>query len=513
MARSRLRWPQTCTLLLLGGAGLVGGCHKLFGEYEIVEEPPPPPPPTTLCVASDLRCVGPFLYTCGSDQSSWVYQDTCLSEAHCRSREGGCMTCVPGEYRCTDKALEVCQETGSWTLAEDCGDANACNLNSDSCRPCTPDEYQCQQGSLLRCTPEGVWARQAECSNPAACSVASDKLSGACAEPDARCTTPLMHVCDGAQLMRCTESGGQLVVIENCPSAALCDAAAADGQAQAGLLGTCLDACEPQAIRCVDAEFQRCSSAGRWEAVMGCGSKSACSAKLGVTGCAPCTPGALECNDGELRRCAPESESGWELVADCGAAALCNEAAGQCEAGACPAAGQTRCDDGLQKCKPDQSEWDVIAYCDGDLCNAHDAKCDTPLCEEDAKRCWEGTLQQCDDSLRGWDVIDTCADGETCSLEGCSPNPCQDGEYRCNDLYLESCVGAAWVRKERCATAALCHAEQQLCEPPHCEANQFDCAGSSLRRCSADRTEYDEVGDCAEDGLVCDEAIGACRAP
>src|SRR5688572_3856753 len=321
MARPRFRWPQTCSLVLLVAAGSLGGCHKIFGEYELVEEPPPPPPPTTLCVAGDLRCVGPFLYTCGADLQSWSYRETCLSDARCQSRDGGCKPCAAGEYRCEGTLLEVCDEDSSWGTAGDCGDAHACNLNSESCRPCTENEHECNEGVLRRCT-QGTWETLVACANQAACSVSPDKSSGTCATPDPRCTASLMHVCDGATLLRCTEARDRLVPIESCASASHCDAAAADLQAQTQLLATCLEECEPDAIRCADAELQRCSQDRVWSPLMACGSPGACSAKPGAVGCEPCTAGALECNDGQLRRCAPESQSGWEIVANCGAARL-----------------------------------------------------------------------------------------------------------------------------------------------------------------------------------------------
>lgn len=507
MARPRFRWPQTWTLLFLASAALLGGCHKLFGDYEVVGEPSPP---TTLCVAGDLRCVGPFLYTCGQDLESWTYVDTCSTEAHCRSRDGGCKPCAPGEHRCEGTKLEVCDESFAWREVEDCLDANACNLNSDSCRPCVENEHQCQGAALMRCSPELTWVLAQQCANPTACSVAPGKLSGSCAPVDPRCTTPQGHVCDGVQLLRCTDAMDRLIPIERCPSAAHCDAATADKQAEAGRLATCLDRCEAGAIRCVDAEFQRCSAEGAWTPEMTCASASACSAKAGSTGCEPCTSGALECNDGELRRCAPKSPGGWETVADCGVARLCNEAAGRCDAGGCSRAGQTRCDLSLERCKPDQSEWDSIDFCEGDLCNAHDAKCDRAACKKDARRCWGSALQQCDKSLRDWETLETCAEGETCTIEGCAPNACTDGEYRCNDVYLEACTGGVWLRKDRCATAALCDATSKSCEPPACEANSSICdEDMTLRRCRPDQTGYDR-SDCADAALICDPYAGKC---
>lgn len=511
MARPRIRWPQTCSLVLLVAAGSVGGCHKLFGEYEIVDEPPPPPPPTTLCVAGDLRCVGPFLYTCGPDLQSWSYQETCLSDAHCRSREGGCKPCVPGEHRCERAALEVCSDDWNWRLAENCGDAHACNPNSESCRTCTENEHECSQGVLRRCSADGTWMDVEQCANQAACRVASDKRSGMCALPDPRCTAPLMHVCDGATLLRCTESRDRLIPVESCASPAHCDAAAADQQAQAQLLATCLDECEPDTLRCVDAELQRCSQARVWAPVMACPSPGACSAKPEAAPCEACAAGTLECNDGKLRRCAPDSPSGWELVADCGVAELCNAAEGRCEEGGCPRAGQTRCDIGPQRCKPDRSEWDTIDICGKNLCNPHDAKCELPTCAAGARRCWNGNLEQCDDDLRGWSVIETCDDDETCSRDGCTRGGCSDGEYRCNDVYRETCVAGVWERVERCATAALCTAADQPCAPPACEANAYVCSDTTLRRCSTDRTGYTGGRDCADAGLTCDAYAGVCR--
>lgn len=508
MARSSSRWPQTFTLILLSGMGLVGGCQKIFGEFEIVEEPPPAPAPTTLCALGDLRCAGPFLYTCGPDENSWVEQETCLTARHCNSRDGGCRSCVPGDHRCDGSRLELCGDSG-WTLVEDCGDPNACNLNSDSCRPCTRDEYQCQGKTLMLCSAEQTWTLVAECSGEAACSVASDKRSGACAAVDERCTASGKHVCEDGVLKRCTESRDELVVVDQCERDDLCDAAAADRQAQDGKVGTCLTACEPDAVRCAGAEFQRCSGAGLWDTVMACDSPAACSAKPGSAGCSPCAPGALECNDGELRRCAPDSPNGWELVRDCGAAHLCNEGAGACEAGFCPVAGQTRCAAVMERCVSDQSHWDPIGLCEGDLCNAHDMQCDTPTCQENTKRCWEGTLQECKDSLRSWDTIEICDADETCSLEGCTRDACGEGEYRCNDVYLETCNAASWQRVERCTTHGLCDAEGQRCKAPACAVNEAECVGNSSRQCKSDQTGWVELGDCAPQ--VCHEASGKCR--
>ncbi|HEY6725885.1 MAG TPA: hypothetical protein VI197_17750 [Polyangiaceae bacterium] len=494
--------------MLLVAAGSLGGCHKIFGEYEVIEEPPPPPPPTTLCVAGDLRCVGPLLYTCGADLQSWTYLETCSSDARCLSREGGCKPCVSGEHRCEGATLEVCDEDFGWTTAGDCGHTDACNLNSESCRPCTENEHVCNQGALMRCSSERAWVLVEQCANQAACSVAPDKTSGSCAPVDPRCTASLMHVCDGATLLRCSESRDRLIPIESCISAAHCSAAAADQQAEAQLLGTCLQDCEPDTLRCVEAELQRCSTDRIWMPMMACASPGACSA---TSGCEPCTAGALECNDAELRRCAPERASGWEVVADCGVARLCNAAEGRCEAGGCPRAGQTRCDIGPERCKPDQSEWDTIDICDEDLCVAHDAKCEIPACAKGARRCWQGNLEQCDDSLRGWETLKKCDEDETCSLDGCSRSGCMDGEYRCNDVYRETCNGGKWERVERCATAALCTAADQPCAAPACEAKAYTCTDGTLRRCEADRAGYESSRDCEDAGLTCDAYAGACR--
>ena len=363
----------------------------------------------------------------------------------------------------------------------------------------------------MRCTPERTWVPEFQCANQAACSVTPDKSAGACAATDPRCTEPGLYVCDGTQLFRCSEAQDRLIPVESCESAAHCNAAAANEQAKTGFLGTCLTPCEPNAIRCVGAEFQRCSADGTWAPVMACASPNACSARVGSTGCEPCAPGALECNDGELRRCAPDSASGWEIVQDCGVARLCNEAEGRCVAGFCPRAGQTECNpkDGLRRCIPDQSDWNTIDICAGDLYNAPDVKCNLPACEEDARRCWEGAFQRCNESLRSWDTLQVCEDGETCSLDGCSPTPCTDDEFRCNDLYLERCANGVWEREQRCATAALCNATDKLCEPPQCEASAYVCDGATLKRCNVDRTGQIEA-DCGQ-GKVCDPYRGECR--
>lgn len=499
MPRPRSRWIRICTLLLVISGALFGGCQKILGEYEVVAEPP-----ITFCTASDKRCVGPSLYVCGPELDSWLYQKECRSAAHCASREGGCLACAPGEYRCSAGLLEVCGDDGDFTLAEDCGDANRCNLNSDSCRPCTVGEFQCNGANLMQCTAEKVWM-VTECDNEAACTVEPNRQQGVCAEPTCTAGT---HVCNGAKLMRCHQSGQQWVEIDTCASEAeVCDAAAADRQAENGLLGSCVEACKPDAARCVDATFQTCSALGTWQTMATCESPGTCSAKLDSAGCQSCTPGSLECNDGVLRRC---TEAGWELVKDCGSAALCNEAAGKCEAAACPLAGQTRCEaTGLQHCALDQSEWEEVTFCKGDLCNANDADCDPAACVKGAKRCWNNRLEACNPSLRDWDVVEECEAGETCSLEGCVASACDEGASRCNDIYRETCVEGVWEHLDRCATSALCDPSQPLCEPPVCEPGEFQCVGSSLRICADDQTQFDEFGQCHENE-ICDQDAGAC---
>lgn len=92
----------------------------------------------------------------------------------------------------------------------------------------------------------------------------------------------------------------------------------------------------------------------------------------------------------------------------------------------------------------------------------------------------------------GKDCGDGGADG------ACSS--CRPGDHRCQGQILQRCQSdnAGWEFADQCASAALCDAEQALCQPPLCTPDQYYCSETGqLRRCNLDQTGFDPVAQCA----------------
>jgi hypothetical protein len=134
-------------------------------------------------------------------------------------------------------------------------------------------------------------------------------------------------------------------------------------------------------------------------------------------------------------------------------------------------------------------------------------------CSVGQTRCFGNSFERCSNDLLGWQVVEQCADNETCSLDGCQSQACSPGAFRCNDVYLEQCTDAGWQRQNRCATRALCNAENGVCDQPMCGGTlgDFNCLGQSLQKCLPDRTKYDDFRYCATEGLTCDATTGTCK--
>lgn len=384
-----------------------------------------------------------------------------------------------------------------------------CHLNSDSCRACRVGEWQCNDDVLLQCLDQGdgpSWVQQGSACAPGSCSVSEDGMSATC--KPAQCNVPGEYQCDGNKLSRCSQSG-RLIEVELCDDPVLCNAEIANRLAGQEQLPGCQNACEPGTVRCSGAVLDTCTEAG-WVAGPTCGSPAECN--VTARGCAPCTVGSFECSDGELRQCT--ADHSWTLVEDCGAAVLCDAGTGECRRGNCPKPGQTECRaDGLHVCRVSDgtTEWVNQLTCDTSaLCNANDAACDAAVCARGTSRCWNNSRQRCRDDLTGWDVVEQCADDETCELDGCQPDGCVFGSFRCNHRYLETCEDGSWQRLERCATYALCNADAGECQEPVCDVGEFQCVNTFLSACKPARDDWDELINCADEQLTCSPTLGAC---
>jgi hypothetical protein len=519
-------WTPRCIILFAGcaiaAAALAPACQIVFGDFETANTPTDAGPtvPLTLCSAGQYRCSGAWLYACNASQDGWTQAAACDAAAHCDSANGRCAACSSGEHRCNGSSLETCNsDRTGWVIWAQCTSADECNLNSDSCRPCTPGEYQCDETRLRQCSAQQTWELVATCETAALCTVADNGLSGSCTP--SVCDSPGGHTCQGSQLLRCSPGLDRLQLVENCPTAALCDAAAADAMASSGRAGTCQPAvCQPGEVRCLGSELNQLSRCNAertgWEPIQTCENASQCNP--GQAACAPCTPGEQHCNGADLRRCSPEQI--WQLVDTCQTPALCNAAAGACTAPVCQPAGRVECNPGdpleLRKCAAAQDHWERLDVCvTAALCNANDRKCDPPACNAGDSRCDGIRFQICDSDRIGWETTQSCGAGEVCDLErGCSAELCSEGSLRCNDRYLEECTATGWQRRDRCATPALCSTSPSECLAPVCgqSLGEYRCLGQSLQRCSADRTAWEDFDTCPP-GTQCDAANGACVAP
>jgi hypothetical protein len=167
------------------------------------------------------------------------------------------------------------------------------------------------------------------------------------------------------------------------------------------------------------------------------------------------------------------------------------------------------------ECPVERDEWEPLEVCvTTELCNAGSQRCDPPVCDTDPRqyRCEDNNYQECADDRTGWETKQVCGTG-VCdlSVKGCSNVPCTEGEYRCNDIYLELCEAGSWERASRCATYALCDLEDRTCREPVCEEGEFQCVGGqSLQRCPPTRDEWQDVTTCSPD-TECDADLGRCR--
>jgi len=137
----------------------------------------------------------------------------------------------------------------------------------------------------------------------------------------------------------------------------------------------------------------------------------------------------------------------------------------------------------------------LVEQCvNGVLCNRDATSCEVPICPTSGvTRCRGNAQQKCRDDLTGWDEITQCSSPGSCDPDqGCLPAPCSTGDFRCNDVSLETCNNGTWVYQAACETRALCDAINHACTPATCDAGERQCQGNVLRRCNANRDGWDE---------------------
>jgi hypothetical protein len=451
------------------------GCQLVLGDFTVEGTPSPPAKPLdTVCAPNTYLCSGNQLQTCSDDRSEWKGIADCASADQCDPTAGTCRTCAAGEFACNGATLQTCDATGHWQ-------PNA--------------------------TP---------CDSPELCHVAVDRKAGT-VPPKSECApSPCPpgngHSCTGNRLERCSDGRDQLLLVDRCGSAALCDVAKADGQIAPGVLGTCQPpTCHFGQFACDGATLERCNDdQNGWTALTTCPDATSCNPLTGD--CTPCAPNATACSGSDLLRC---GTNGFAPVARCKAVELCNAALGRCDKPACSVAGALRCTADepprLEECGNDL-RWNLREACAGPtLCSVSAGRCLPPACELDDTRCVGQELQRCGDDRSRWVVKQTCSATEVCDPSGCLPAPCTEANARCNNGTFERCVSGTWVPLHRCGPPKLCNKDQG-CLPPECDASHGDysCNGAILVQCTAGIEA--EPLTCSGEQDVCDPDLPGCVA-
>lgn len=218
--------------------------------------------------------------------------------------------------------------------------------------------------------------------------------------------------CGENLLQRCNERGDGWVLLDQCGSAALCDAASV----------TCgTPACAPREHRCTSSGGLEVCNADRtaFEPLEQCRSAAFCSAVPGREGClgSACRAGRQQCNGPQIEQCR-EDRSGFDKVGEpCASAALCREGEMEfpyCAPPACTP-GQFACDGPvLSRCSDDAVRYIPIAECaSAEACSSTEQRCVSAECAPDTQRCRGAVLERCNPSGLFATVAD-CQSPELC---------------------------------------------------------------------------------------------------
>ncbi|HEY8945706.1 MAG TPA: hypothetical protein VIM73_15660, partial [Polyangiaceae bacterium] len=87
---------------------------------------------------------------------------------------------------------------------------------------------------------------------------------------------------------------------------------------------------------------------------------------------------------------------------------------------------------------------------------------------------------------------------------------CEAGTFRCNDEYLQSCVGAkaGWRGEDTCQTADLCDPKNERCNL--CKYGNYRCSGKAREACSEDGSKWTLVEECESAELCSPTYCGPC---
>jgi hypothetical protein len=219
--------------------------------------------------------------------------------------------------------------------------------------------------------------------------------------------------CNDNLLQRCNDTGDGLIFVDQCASAALCDAVAMRCERAV---------CGEREHRCTESgELQECNADRTgFEFREQCRSAAFCSAVPGRSQCegAACRPGRQRCNGPQIEVCR-DDRAGYDVVGEpCASAALCVEGAGDvatCSAPACTP-GAFACEAALlTRCSDDANRFITVDECETpELCLAAEQRCIDPLCGVGQQRCTGAVLERCNAARDNYVPVQTCASPAAC---------------------------------------------------------------------------------------------------
>ena len=386
---------------------------------------------------------------------------SCTSEKHCQLGLATkvCFTCIPGEFKCTEKKLEKCDADGmAFGLDKECATAALCNAKVGDCTDaaCVPNKQVCEGDTLRKCN-----ADQTALEDVKPC------MAGLCDNQAGECDvcTPGKKTCEGDTVVTCNAQGQATTraacsgATTQCVGSGQCVACAAD--ADCGEPGTCKSrhcnlatgTCQPQNVMngsecsagvCKDGSCVGCLSPSDCDAAPGVCKVKGCSA---TNTCAPVN--ALDgstCNTSDV--C-----SGGNCVA-CRVPSDCEADPGVCKVKGCSAAGA---------CAPanadDGSTCNGSNVCSGGRCVA----CRVPSdCDDDPGVC----------KVKGCSATGTCAPANAGNGTDCrtasGPGVCQGGT--CIGCSTNTDCARLSPTKPFCSSSGTCVGctSASQCDAPTC---------------------------------------------
>jgi hypothetical protein len=239
--------------------------------------------------------------------------------------------------------------------------------------------------------------------------------------------------------------------------------------------GTCVVRCEPGAPRCTENLLQHCNEAGDgWILVDQCASAALCDAVSARCNLPPCATSEYRCTaDGALQVCRAD-RTDFELVEQCTSAAFCSAVPGReiCDVTPCRA-GRQRCNGPqIEQCRDDRSGYDIVGEpcASAALCvegQATTARCDPATCAPGTFICDGARLSRCSDDANRYIVINDCGSADLCSAveQRCTDFACAAGAQRCTGNVLERCnvARSGYDPVQVCASAPQCDPTASTC--------------------------------------------------